>query len=708
MTSGARARGRSFLTAVGAAAALVQAGCLRDAPLSDARCPCVDGYVCCASVDRCVRPDEICPGSPDAAPAPEPDASPSPLPPDAAPSQPDASGRPGPDAAGDAGLADATATGDAALPFEIAGLEPTEGPQTGGTVVSLTGAGFTAETRVRFGPYPAAVVQFLGADRLRVTTPPGAVDVPAVDVVVEVADRRAVAVSAFRYVLPPMVEVTEAVGLAGGRGMGLVATDVDADGRRDLVLARTDGALPAYWRAWAELRFGAGSEGPGLAGLPYLEDIVPVDLDAAPPLEFVALRTWLPPRETLYVLDGVTGTAAARLPGNLDAASSWDGLVPFDVDGDGDIDLAGARISPLFEANTTTAGSVLRAEGGRLTAEPEAFALAPGVRPAADVNGMTGADLDADGFVDLLLLLDGVPHLHRGGPGGLRPQVEVWPLPAPDAKLVAPLVADLDADGAVELLFGVGLRGQESRGSTGTVVYRSGPGGFAPVPPEVWGGPRSPCADASHPLATLPVGFGGVAAGDVDLDGDLDLLLPAMSDACPIEPIWAESGIVDDGTPFRAFHRMGTDFTRRHTAALPDDLDGDGDLDFVAHAWFDGDRTRLYRNNTRENRGTRGAPDGGFLLIDVRNRQGFVPFGARVEVDLDGPAEAPDFAPGPGRLAVRIVGGGGFSAHGDGRIHVGTGRARGPFGARVLLPDGPLTAVVVPADGPDGVARLGP
>jgi hypothetical protein len=59
-------------------------------------------------------------------------------------------------------------------------------------------------------------------------------------------------------------------------------------------------------------------------------------------------------------------------------------------------------------------------------------------------------------------------------------------------------------------------------------------------------------------------------------------------------------------------------------------------------------------------------------------------------------------------LAVRIVGGGGFSAHGDGRVHVGTGRARGPFAARVLLPDGPLTAVVVPADGPDGVARLGP
>jgi hypothetical protein len=690
----ARARGRSFLAAVGAAAALGQAGCLRDAPLTDARCPCVDGYVCCASVDRCVRPDEICPGSTDAAPAPEPDASPSPLPPDAAPSLPDAAARPGPDAAGDAALADAAApvdaaAGDAGTAFQIATFEPTEGPHTGGTVVDLTGAGFTPETRVRFGPYTAPDVTFLGADHLRVTTPPGAVDVPAVDVVVEVADRRAVAASAFRYVLPPMVEVTEAAGLFGGRGIGVVATDADGDGRRDLVTARTEAPLPGYWRALADLRFVPGVEGPGLAGLPYLENLVPVDLDATPPLEFVALRTWLPPRETLYVLDGVTGAAAARLPGNLEAVSSWDALVPFDVDGDGDIDLAGVRISPLFEANVTTAGSILRAEGGRLTAEPSAFAFAPGVRPAAEVYGLTAADLDADGFVDLLLLLDGVPHLHRGGPGGLRPQVEVWPLPAPDMKLGAPAIADLDADGGVEVLFGLSARGPDGRGATGTFVYRSGPDGFAPAPPEAWAGPRSPCADAPHPLATWPVGFGGVATGDVDLDGDLDLLVPVVSEACPIEPIWAESGIADDGTAFRAFHRMGTDFPRRQMAALPDDLDGDGDLDFVAHAWFDGERTRLYRNNTRENRGTRGAPDGGFLLLDVRNRQGFVPFGARVEVDLDGPAEAPDFAPGPGRLAVRIVGGGGFASHGDGRVHVGTGRARGPFGARVLLPDGP-------------------
>jgi hypothetical protein len=452
----ARARGRSFLAAVGAAAALGQAGCLRDAPLTDARCPCVDGYVCCASVDRCVRPDEICPGSTDAAPAPEPDASPSPLPPDAAPSLPthaDARG-PIPEDAGlaDAALADAAApvdaaAGDAGTAFQIATFEPTEGPHTGGTVVDLTGAGFTPETRVRFGPYTAPDVTFLGADHLRVTTPPGAVDVPAVDVVVEVADRRAVAASAFRYVLPPMVEVTEAAGLFGGRGIGVVATDADGDGRRDLVTARTEGPLPGYWRALADLRFVPGVEGPGLAGLPYLEDLVPVDLDATPPLEFVALRTWLPPRETLYVLDGVTGAAAARLPGNLEAVSSWDALVPFDVDGDGDIDLAGVRISPLFEANVTTAGSILRAEGGRLTAEPSAFAFAPGVRPAAEVYGLTAADLDADGFVDLLLLLDGVPHLHRGGPGGLRPQVEVWPLPAPDMKLGAPAIADLDADG---------------------------------------------------------------------------------------------------------------------------------------------------------------------------------------------------------------------------------------------------------------------
>lgn len=106
-----------------------------------------------------------------------------------------------------------------------------------------------------------------------------------------------------------------------------------------------------------------------------------------------------------------------------------------------------------------------------------------------------------------------------------------------------------------------------------------------------------------------------------------------------------------------------------------------------------------------ENRCTRGAAAGGSLRVTVKNRQGFVPFGARVELDLDGPADAPDWAPGPGRLAVRVVGGGGNEAYGDGTVSFGTGAARGALNVRVLLPDGPLAVRV---EGVDRTVALAP
>lgn len=689
-------------TALGALAVLVS-GCLRDAPLDGARCPCVDGYVCCATTQACLRPSEVCPGpTPDAAPetagSPTPDAAPeaaaSPVP-DAAPA-PDASLAPMPDASV-AAMPDASG-------LALVGFEPAEGPVAGGTAVLVTGAGFTPDSTVRFGAHRAAAVEYLDAGRLRVVTPPGAVDVPAVPVLVEDDGHRAVARADFRYVLPTMVEVTETAGLRGGRGVGVVVDDVDADGHRDLVVARSSPELPAIWRAGPDLRFAAGPEGEGLAGLPYFEDVVPVDLDARPPLELVALRTWLPPRETLYVLGGPTHAAERRLPEALDAVSSWDALVAFDVDGDGDIDLAGVRGAPLFAEGTTTVGSLLRADGGRLTAEPGAFELGPGLRSDAETFGLASADLDADGFVDLVLVLDGTPRLYRGGPGGPSFVADAFDVP-PEGGLSAPHVADLDADGVLEVVFLARARLPEAWFSTGVFVYRASGGRYERAAAEPWPGAPLPCPDAIHPEATLGAGFGGVATGDVDLDGDLDLLLPAVTDRCPVEPLWVESGRVDDGTAWRAAHRMGDDAARRFTGLLPDDLDGDGDLDLVAHAWLDGERTRLYRNNIRENRGTSAGSADGYLLLDVRNRQGYVPFGARVEVDLDGPADAPDFAPGPGRLAVRVVGGGGTAGHGDGRVQVGLGPATGPFHARVRLPDGPLSVRI---DGSDRLVPLGP
>jgi hypothetical protein len=95
-----------------------------------------------------------------------------------------------------------------------------------------------------------------------------------------------------------------------------------------------------------------------------------------------------------------------------------------------------------------------------------------------------------------------------------------------------------------------------------------------------------------------------------------------------------------------------------------------------------------------ENTDTDAGPRGRALRVDVRNSAGFVPFGARVELDLDGPASAPDFAAGPGRLLVRVVGEGGTTALVGGPVHFGVPAEVGAVNVRVLLPDGPLAARV--------------
>lgn len=679
-------------------AALAAHGCIRGTPSLDAApCPCVDDYVCCEALDRCLRPDEACPGAaPDAAPARDASTGPdAPTRRDAAP-VPDAS--PGRDAApaADAGLA-------------LVSLTPAEGPREGGTPVEIVGTGFGPgePIDVRFGVRAAASVERLDDRHLRVVAPPGPWDVSAVDVVVSQGEAAVVVAGGYRYVLPTLVDATEASGLWGGRGISVSVFDADGDGDRDLITARTVPEQPAEWRADPGLSFTAATEGAAWAALPYFESAVPVDLDARDPLELVVLRAWTPAVERPYVVERFDAAepSLTSMPVS-DAASSWDGLCPMDLDGDGDVDLAGVRISPLGEAVVRTSASVFLNENGRLQAVTPSFDLAlPGVATDAPSLGMVAADLDADGFVDLVLSLGGLPWLYRGTPSGPELVPDAFPPPPPGTSLGGPVAGDLDADGALDLLFwNTDLRG-EPWFKGGVFVFRGHGARFTLEAPWPLPGPPTLCPDALDPAATLPAGLVGGALGDLDLDGDLDLILPSPSDLCPVPARWLESGRVDTGEAFLAAHEIGADLPRRMAGALADDLDADGDVDVVANAWFSSDRTRLYRNNTVENRGTSGAAAGGWLRATVRNRQGFVPFGARVELDLDGPADAPDWAPGPGRLAVRVVGGGGNEAYNDGVVSFGTGSAQGPLHLRVLLPDGPLAVRV---EGSDRAVALGP
>ncbi|MEW6746018.1 MAG: IPT/TIG domain-containing protein [Planctomycetota bacterium] len=75
------------------------------------------------------------------------------------------------DVAGNASTAASDTIEYAPLP-EVTGIDPGWGPFAGGTEVTITGSGFTPDSAVTFGLFPAASVSYVSSTELLVTTPP--------------------------------------------------------------------------------------------------------------------------------------------------------------------------------------------------------------------------------------------------------------------------------------------------------------------------------------------------------------------------------------------------------------------------------------------------------------------------------------------------------------------------------------------------------
>ncbi|MCS5496863.1 IPT/TIG domain-containing protein [Cnuibacter physcomitrellae] len=76
--------------------------------------------------------------------------------------------------AGDCGTATDDDGYDYVAPPTITGLDPTSGPETGGTVVTITGDGLTGTTGVLFGDVPAASITVVSDTEVQAVTPPHA------------------------------------------------------------------------------------------------------------------------------------------------------------------------------------------------------------------------------------------------------------------------------------------------------------------------------------------------------------------------------------------------------------------------------------------------------------------------------------------------------------------------------------------------------
>ncbi len=509
----------------------------------------------------------------------------------------------------------------------------TAAPVTGGTV---TGAGsFNAGDPVTLAARPAPGFAFVDWRENGAT-----VSTRAAYAFTAAADRRLTA--RFRLARPlgggmPASSATTALALG----------DLDGDGHLDMVAV--NGAIDtntgtATWtstRVWlGDGQGGFADSGQALPGGGIVTAVALGDLDGDgdPDLVFGVLdgsgnRVWLNDGRGRFTDSGrrlgSTATYAVALG---------------DLDGDGDLDLVTGEQNSISGSITiwTNDGHGAFSNTGRLRSG-NAFAT----------YAVALGDLDGDGDLDLVAgngyqsLLDD-PRIFdsvwkNDGSGNFTDTGQR--LGGYSTRALA--LGDLDGDGDLDLVAG-------NAGINSTVWKNDGQGTFTL---SVWNLPLVDFLEPAHP-ATL-------ALGDLDGDGDLDLVLPFL---CSSAFLFTCSGAdatalyLNDGSGAFGLARTFSGYTG---AVALGDLDGDGDLDLV-EGRADGNPLNHY--------GTPNAVGGLPNRVWLGDGQGDFRAVMPVLDDIPNPlavAAAPlDAAPGP-ELVI--------CAHGACAIHAGD--ARGRYGA---------------------------
>ncbi|MBN2045093.1 MAG: VCBS repeat-containing protein [Anaerolineales bacterium] len=206
----------------------------------------------------------------------------------------------------------------------------------------------------------------------------------------------------------------------------------------------------------------------------------------------------------------------------------------YDLDGDSDLDAVG-------EIGTGSTRIFWNDGGGKFTASDISFP-----------RTTTWGDLDGDGDIDLLLKENKVGYsVHLNDSQGSFSQYSK--LADPQAMNIGGMtLGDIDHDGDLDAVVTNGFHRMDSY--PGMVLLNDGTGKLA---------------DSGQRLD--PVTDAGVSLGDLDNDGDLDLVLTDYLNPCQI---W-----LNDGSG--AFQDSGFRFGsgQFYTHALLGDLDGDDDLD---------------------------------------------------------------------------------------------------------------------------------
>jgi hypothetical protein len=485
-------------------------------------------------------------------------------------------------------------------------------------------------------------------------------------------------------------------------GGGVAVFDADGDGDLDLYFvsgaadlgrgAAPGGAVNRLYLQGPEGRFEDATDGSGLGDPGYGTGVAIGDVDNDGHQD-VFVANFGPDRLFRGLGGGrfedVTGAAGIAATGVED--DDWSTSAAFcDFDRDGWLDLYVVRYV-VFDPTVKCTDKA----GRREYCGPDSFAdrtdvllinrgdgTFADVTAAAGIGAVTGAglglvceDVDDDGWVDVYVANDGDPNqlwMNQGAAGGgvrflddaliMGTSVNSAGLEEAGMGVVA---ADFDNDGDFDLFL------THLRDETNTFYRNLGPGaGFQDHTTQVG------LAVASTPYT----GF-GTAPMDLDLDGDLDLVIAngrvkrgdPLTDALPAPwNLYAEPNLVygNDGGSFRLLDGEVAAFTAPieiGRGLATGDLDADGDLDLVLNNL--GGPARIYRGEP---------PPRHWLLVDAFDpRLGRRALGTRVTV-----------VSGHGRQLRTVQGAMSYLSSSDPRAHFGLGAAGSPVSLEVRWPDG--------------------